>query len=90
MGTVYEVDFRDPYADDIPSAAMMAWLRRAQGGGELPVLNEAGHHYNTKTIRSCEFRGWVKEISETDEPGVSLWRITASGRRAVGRLRVGG
>lgn len=83
--TVIHVDFRDPYADDVPSVAMARWLQRFDEAGLLPEKDSEGHRFPTTSIRACAWRNWVTEVGPASESGFSIWRITEAGLRALAR-----
>ena len=71
-----------------PTAAQRAWLRCGldQPGGKLPLFNELGQHYPTRTIRACIIKGWAEPwFSNPTKPDWLVCKLTSSGRRIVAR-----
>ena len=70
-----------------PTAAQRAYLRRGvdQPGWKVPLFDEQGQRYSTRTIRSCIEQGWVEPWF--DDPAEQRWtvcRLTASGAEVAG------
>ena len=65
------------------SSAQRAYLRRGmdQPGGKLPLFDEYGQHYNTRTIRSCIVRGWAEPWFDNPiKPDWLVCKLTQAGR----------
>ncbi len=73
-----------------PTSAQAAWLRHglAQPGGELPLFDEVGQHYNARTVRACLDRGWAAPwIGNPLKPDWLVCKLTEAGRNALTQAR---
>ena len=70
-----------------PTAAQRAYLRRGvdQPGWKLPLFDEQGQRYSTRTIRSCIEQGWAEAwFRNPMKPDWTVCRLTAAGYALVG------
>lgn len=73
-----------------PTAAQRAYLRRGvhQPGWKLPLFDEQGQKYSTRTIRSCIDQGWAEPWFKNPlKPDWTVCRLTRAGYSAVREAR---
>ena len=66
-----------------PTPAQRAYLQRGLGqpGGKLPLFDENGQRYNSRTIRSCIEQGWAERWFDNPiKPDWLVCKLTAAGR----------
>lgn len=70
-----------------PTAAQRAYLRRGldQPGWKLPLFDEQGQRYSTRTIRSCIEQGWAEPWF--DNPLKPKWMICRLTKRGYGVVK---
>lgn len=69
-----------------PTAAQRAYLRRGldQPGWKLPLFDEEGQRYSTRTIRSCIAQGWAEAwFRNPMKPDWTVCRLTEAGYALV-------
>ena len=69
-----------------PTPVQMVWLKRGlkEPGGKLPLFDEHGQRYNTRTIQSCLEHGWAEPwIENPVKPDWLVCKLTEAGRDAV-------
>ena len=66
-----------------PTVAQMRYLRRGmrQPGGKLPLFDEAGQRFDSKTVRTCIQRGWAQPwFANPLKPDWLVCKLTDAGR----------
>ncbi|MGF1610295.1 MAG: hypothetical protein ACFCUQ_12925 [Kiloniellales bacterium] len=79
-----------PFRRVRPTAAQRAYLRRGvnQPGWKLPLFDEQGQKYSTRTIRSCIEQGWAEAwFKNSLKPDWTVCRLTRAGYSAVRKAR---
>jgi len=69
-----------------PTVTQLAWLRRGldQAGGKLPLFDQFGQRYDSRTIRSCIDQGWAEPWFDNPiKPDWQVCRLTEAGRTAA-------
>ena len=69
-----------------PSKVQIAYLRRGlvQPGGKLPLFDEDGQRYPTRTVKSCIEHGWAEPWFRNPlKPDWLVCKLTAEGRRTA-------
>ena len=75
-----------------PTAAQRAYLKRGldQPGGKLPLFDEQGQRYPTRTIRSCIDQGWAETWFDNPiKPDWLVCRLTDLGFAVLGQSEDG-
>jgi hypothetical protein len=75
-----------------PTVAQMRYLKRGlcQPGGKLPLFDDEGQRFDTKTVRTCIQRGWAQPwFANPLKPDWLVCKLTDSGRMAAGDGREG-
>ena len=70
-----------------PTVTQLAWLRRGldQAGGKLPLFDQSGQRYDSRTIRSCIEQGWAEPwFNNPTKPDWMVCKLTEAGRKAAG------
>lgn len=69
-----------------PTVTQLAWLRRGldQAGGKLPLFDQFGQRYDSRTIRSCIEQGWAEPwFNNPTKPDWMVCKLTEAGRKAA-------
>ena len=69
-----------------PSKIQIAYLRRGlrEPGGKLPLFDESGQRYSTRTVRSCIDQGWAEPWFRNPlKPDWLVCKLTDKGRSAA-------
>lgn len=69
-----------------PSKVQIAYLRRGlkQPGGKLPLFDENGQRYPTRTVKSCIQHGWAEPWFQNPlKPDWLVCKLTLEGRRTA-------
>ena len=75
-----------PDIDTRPSKVQIAYLRRGlkEPGGKLPLFDESGQRYSTRTVRSCIDQGWAEPWFRNPlKPDWLVCKLTDKGRSAA-------
>ena len=73
-----------------PTPTQRAYLRRGlnQPGWKLPLFDEQGQRYSTRTIRSCIDQGWAEPwFNNPLKPNWMVCRLTKVGYKMVNDRR---
>lgn len=69
-----------------PTVTQLAWLRRGldQAGGKLPLFDQFGQRYDSRTIRSCIEQGWAEPwFNNPTKPDWMVCKLTEAGRKTA-------
>jgi len=91
---IIALDDHRPSPEEKPSWPQVRWLRAAGKNDQLPTHSDDGRCLaNAKTMRACEWRGWVRRepyrVPEQLSDGTVImcerdrWFVTAAGRQVA-------